>query len=153
MQPDDVEIGIPEKTADDGVYWNSYKIDKLRNDQWLYSDDIVTDGDGVDTWRGWWATPSPVARARADEIIATFDKWEKRINRKPRGYHAAERAHRRADQHVWKLQREIFETQAFTLAGLTAKAKVVDLDDSDDEGAFLRAFARDILAMNAGAQS
>jgi hypothetical protein len=38
------------------------------------------------------------------------------------------------------------------MAGLTAKARIVEVDKSD-EAEFLRALARDILAMNIGATS
>jgi hypothetical protein len=147
VRPDDVEIGIPELWTDGGTYES--RIDRLRADRWLYSTGNRTDSDGVENfhYRSWWSAPSPAARARADEIIAAWEKWQKRINRKPRGYRAAERAHLAADSRVWDLQRKIFKTQAHTLAGLRAKATVIDLDHSDDESTFLCALARDILAM------
>jgi hypothetical protein len=50
VRPDDVEIGIPERRADDGAYRMSHKIDHLRDDQWLYTCDNRTEDDGVENF-------------------------------------------------------------------------------------------------------
>src|SRR6266481_9664759 len=87
VRPDDVEIGIPDLRAKDGLYTRRDDVNLLRDDKWLYSNGDRTESDGVEQfiWRSWWAAPSPAARARADEIIAASDKWQRKIHRKPRG--------------------------------------------------------------------
>jgi hypothetical protein len=89
--------------------------------------------------------PSPAARARADEIVAAFDKWEKQCERKPREYRAAKRANDARETQLWALERKIRDTRAHSLAGLIAKAqKGRELDDDET---FAEALVADLLAL------
>lgn len=76
--------------------------------------------------------PSPEARARADEIIAAFDQWEKmRDRKKPRGMVAAERKREKASKLVIKLEKQIAKMPATSIAGMIAKARWAQAYDDD----------------------
>jgi hypothetical protein len=64
--------------------------------------------------------PSAAARARADEILAAFDKWN--VNGKPpRGYRKAVREQDKA-RKVWdRIEIQICDTRASTMEGMIAK--------------------------------
>ena len=82
--------------------------------------------------------PSAAARARADEIVSAFDTWQKRRDRRPRGYRAAERAMDAAGRRLCDLERKICSTRARSLAGLIAKARLGrEVGDEDRFGAAL----------------
>jgi hypothetical protein len=87
-------------------------------------------------------TPSSEARARADEIVAAFDKSP---NRKSRAYRAAERAKDRAMDISHDFANQIAEMQAMTVQGLAAKARCVKSLWMDSDVA--RSIVDDVLAM------
>jgi hypothetical protein len=157
VRPDDVEIGIPWlKAVNKDVYGIALEgsnfagsdINSLRQEKWHYTGGIVTDTDGVDIYRSWWATPAPAARARADEIIAAYDKWHKKFERRPRAYRAAERRYKEAVDKCYRLRDEVIpEIRATTLRGLAAKARVVIADDVYGEEELAASIARDLAAM------
>lgn len=70
----------------------------------------------------WQATtPSAEARARADEIIAAFDKWKK--EREPRDFKKTEREANKAFKAFARIQDEVDATPAQTIEGLMAKVR------------------------------
>ena len=98
--------------------------------------------------------PSTEARARADEIIAASDQWQKTKQKKPRRLVTAQRKRDQACDRMTKLEERITETPATSIAGITAKArcaKAYDADcqpDCDDPlSMFSASIVRDLLAM------
>ena len=66
--------------------------------------------------------PAPAARARADEIIEAFDKWnaDKKV---PRGYRKATREAKKADRVWTRLEKSLGNTRATTFEGMIAKMR------------------------------
>jgi hypothetical protein len=56
-------------------------VDPLREVKWLISSKSEADDEVTVSLRK--VTPSPAARARADEIIAAYDDWQSRSERLP----------------------------------------------------------------------
>jgi hypothetical protein len=118
-RPGDVELGLLQPA--DGIYTDRH-IDNLRKETWL--DGSWKKENGVTTLTHWQVTPSPEARARADEIIA-HEKWSAFVSRAPHGFRKAERAMKAASNSEWEIENRIIrQTPAKTLAGLIARARV-----------------------------
>jgi hypothetical protein len=140
-RPEDLELGLPEPaSADDGFYGDSSEVDRLRGKTWKRRESSE-DGE-----RGSFVVrPSSAARTRADEVIAAFDTWQKRRDRRPRGYRAAERAMDAAGRRLCDLERKICSSRARTLAGVIAKARMGR--EVGDEDRFGAALITDLLAL------
>jgi hypothetical protein len=91
--------------------------------------------------------PSPEARARADEIIAAYEEWECKKNKKPRGYKTAERKRDRACDHADKLQGKIAASRARNIGDLVAKARAATVMGYEFSDNVLRSIADDLLDM------
>ena len=126
---------MPElkSAADDRFYRDGSEVDRRRGKTWKRGDS------GEDGERhSFVVRPTGAARTRADEIIAAFDTWQKRRDRRPRGYRAAERAMDAAGKRLCDLERRICSTRARSLAGLIAKARLGrEIGDEDRFGAAL----------------
>jgi hypothetical protein len=137
-RPEDLELGLP--SADDGFYREGSEVDRLRGKTWNRWESSE-DGER----HSFVVRPSAAARARANEIIAAFDTWQKRRDRRPRGYRTAERAMDAAGRRLCDLERKICSTRVRSLAGLIAKAQLGrEVGDEDQFGAALIA---DLLAL------
>jgi hypothetical protein len=131
VRPEDLELEFPGRAARAGYYKDRDGVGLLRYEKWLRSK-MIEDGD-ESYFYTWKVTPSPVARARADEIIGAFDKWKKQCERRPRGLRSAQRAKNAAEDRLWALERKIHGTRAHSIAGLIAKAQMdcgVEMADS-----------------------
>jgi hypothetical protein len=148
VRSSDVDLGIQKPSHGRGVYTLADVAEAdLRSDRWFR---VTKRGDDDDlVIRMWRVTPSPAARARADEIIQAFDKLDKKHDRKPRGYRAAEREFHSATDRSAEIEDRIQETPALTLAGLTAKARMVDHGDLRANEEMGYSLASDLLALNA----
>jgi len=138
---EDLELELPAPaSAGDGFYRDGSDIDRLRGETWKRREP-AEDGER----HSFVVRPSAAARARADEIIAAFDTWQKQRDRRPRGYRAAERAMDAAGRRLCDLERQICNTRVRSLAGLIAKAQLGrEVGDEDRFGAALIA---DLLAL------
>jgi hypothetical protein len=141
VRPTDIDLGI-EKPEDRDVY-RLADVAGLRSPRWSRLD-ISKDDGGELVFRSWHITPSADARARADEIIKVLDRHD----RKPRGYRAAEREYHSAMNRSADIEDRIQETPARTLAGLTAKARVIHHGDLRHSGAMADSLADDLLVLN-----
>jgi hypothetical protein len=138
---EDLELGLsaPEAVGGD-FYRDGSDVDRLRGQTWKRWESSE-DGER----HSFVVSPSAAARARADEIIAAFDTWQKRRDRRPHGYRAAERAMDAAGRRLCDLERQIRSTRVRSLAGLVAKAQLSrEVGDEDRFGAALIA---DLLAL------
>jgi hypothetical protein len=74
-RPEDSDLELPDMSAHDGFYQHRHGVDDLRGKTWLLSSITgnIRDG-GEHIFRARMVTPSPEARARADEIVSAFDK-------------------------------------------------------------------------------
>lgn len=143
QRPEDLELGLPKLMANESFYQKAHEVDHLRGKRWLHGN-LIVEGDRS-VYTSLWITPSSAARARADEIIAAYSKWNKRCDRLPRGYRAAERAKNAAEGRLLAIERKIRGTRAHSLAGLIAKARMGHvLDDKR----FAVSLADDLLALN-----
>jgi hypothetical protein len=86
-----------------------------------------------------YVEPSPAARARADEIIAAYDEWNK-AREMPESANDDLEA---AVEELNELRDEIEDTPALTLAGLVAKARVAIKREEDGEEAW--SFAEELV--------
>jgi hypothetical protein len=145
-RPEDSVLELPDMSAHGGFYQHQHGVDGLRDKTWILSSITgnIRDG-GEQIFRARMVTPSPAARARADEIVSAFDKWQKESEAKPRGYRAAKRAHEAHETQMLALERKICKTRAYSLAGIIAKAqKGRELDDDER---FTKALVVDLLAL------
>jgi hypothetical protein len=141
IRSEDAALGIPPDRAAALTAAEFYTgVEHLRYEEWPHDIDETT-----------YITPSPEACARADEIIAAFEEWQRKCEPPHRAYHVAGREHEAAVDHTCKLLAKILKTPARSLAGLAAKARIVveDDDGTDEVCDYARSFARDLLAMNA----
>jgi hypothetical protein len=88
-------------------------------------------------------TPTPAARARADEIVAALQAEQKAIKAAERklGLRKIERERDRACRRASRLLEQIVETDAHTMAGIMAKVRCIrlhyqggEITLDDDEG-------------------
>jgi hypothetical protein len=112
--------GAPRRKS----YEFAYDVDPLRAETWPVGEcDIQETADMYSISRQ-RAAPSPEARARADEIIAAYDEWEaKRPKVKPRAVAAADRKKDAACSRACRIEEQVADTPATSLAGLVAKAR------------------------------
>jgi hypothetical protein len=150
VRPEDLDLGIPPAAATaDGVYQPSEMV-HLRSDKWVMSGEVRREGDTI-TLTTRTAVPSEAARARADEIVAAFDKWTKWCERRSREDRAAKRAYDAATAVTCKLENRIAKMPAMSLAGIIAKTKMGKdaYPDADYEPDFVGALIADLLALDA----
>jgi hypothetical protein len=121
----DAELGLPglcPKPDDHPPIWDRPEdVDKLRAEKWLFCS--MTETEDVQTVIMRKITPSAAARARAGEIIAAYDEWDAKQERKPRGYWKAVKERERADRAYMRIEQQIAETRAKTVEGLIAKLR------------------------------
>lgn len=151
----DSDLGIPQSDRPypylpqrPGFYCST-EVNRMREPKWRdrANSSFVEDGDLMTmTIRNF--TPSPVARARADEIVAAYDKS---ANRKSRAYRAAERAKDKACDVSQDLGDQITELQATSVQGLTAKARCLDALGMDSDLA--SSIIEDLLAMTSAIEA
>ncbi len=138
---EDLELGLPAPESVGGdFYRDGFDVDRLRGKTWERCESSE-DGER----HSFVVRPSTAARARADEIVAAFDAWQKRRDRRPRGYRAAERAMDAAGRRLGDLERQICSTRVRSLAGLIAKAQLGR--GVGDEERFGAALIADLLAL------
>jgi hypothetical protein len=175
VRPEDQELGLPNpfQRRDDvnvrlggspiggggaeqsysGVLW----IDELRAPKWPVVAQInLPEGLEHGTVGGKFGLryvdpPTPAARARADEIVQAFDEWWPRHHQSPRGIRSMERKMDAALKFADRLRRKVDRSQALTLGGLIAKAKVAACESCDDDPQFgdstRTSIARDLLRL------
>jgi hypothetical protein len=94
-------------------------VGKLRDEKW--SKCTITDNGEDDKLIHYLnAAPPPAARARADEIIAAFDAWTKKM---PRGYWKLARGANKADRAWGRLEKQVGSARATTVEGMIAKMR------------------------------
>jgi hypothetical protein len=126
--------------------------------------DLITDHQ-VDLLRwqfsGTKRVPDPTAQKRADKIVATYDRWQGRIQkiRERSGYAEAERESQAAFDRLYHLSETILALPVEGLDGLAAKAVVQawlqrGADESEEkmplEALAGRLIARDLYRLKAG---
>jgi hypothetical protein len=161
VRASDAGLGIPkpdessERHRPNGFeFYDACEVEKLRKSKWTdeeRSGKIDHDDGFTVTVR--YKQPSPEARARADEIIAAYDKWLKSTDRKPRGYRAARRAYNNAEKRARELESQIHEIRATTVTGMIAKARCAQVYDFHlgAHAGFCIEIAEDLLALNVSA--
>jgi hypothetical protein len=105
-----------------GWTWR-YAIDGLRGKENI-SRFSVREVDGKTSMASWKEPLSPQARARADEIVAAYDKWTGG-KQHARGYRKAVRERNRAAREAERLLFEITSLPAQTTAGMHAKVRCI----------------------------
>jgi hypothetical protein len=154
VHPGDAELGIRAFIGRLGENHNSFNIDVLRSPKWPHPDAKVELAMGRIIAERLFK-PSSQARARADEIIAASDQWQKTRNqKKPRSLLSAKRKYDKAEDVVIELGNQIAEMPATSIEGMIAKARCAQAygfdPDSDDElSTFGASIVRDLLAMTA----
>jgi hypothetical protein len=158
VQPGDAELGLPEVPEIDGEPL-SYRcrIYELRSPTWS-----VVKKAGVFTTTGREVEfldeefPSAAACARADQIVAAYDRWHPKYSRYPREVRSLERQADRASKQKDKLRAKIDRRRAYTVAGLAVKAQVAAIEGEEDTqfaDTTLESILRDIRKLNRAAQS
>jgi hypothetical protein len=145
----DSGLGIPQPEYPDPEFYCGIDVDRMRRLKWRdkAGSSYEEDEDRVTvTIRDF--TPSPTARARADEIVAAYDKS---ANRKSRAYRAAERAKDKAFDISQDLENQITELQATSVQGLAAKARCIDALGMDSDLA--SSIIDDLLAMTSAIEA
>jgi hypothetical protein len=145
VRPEDGDLGIPEPF--EGSYYHGRSVADLNSETWCRCDVIKKEGNER-ILRSYYVTPTPAARARADEIINSWRRWEKKSERRPRGMRAVERARNATIDRVLKLEWQIESTPAQSLAGMAAKARIVGAHGMDPRGEMAESLARDLLALD-----
>jgi hypothetical protein len=94
-----------------------------------------------------------LAKQEEARLCKAFEPFEKAYlanPRTPRGYWAAQRAHKAAEERCYELEDQVFATPARTPAGLAAKARMAieEARSVDDYvGTILEYLARDAIAL------
>ena len=150
IREDDTALGIEADSNDkyrrrEGFY-DMREVQRLREPLWWTYEKTDHPGGGY-SFEARPFRPSPEAKARADEIIAAFDEWERKRNKKPRGYRAAERESHRTSARAGKLQDKIATSRASCFGDLVAKAKAATVMGHDFSQHVLSSIADDLLAM------
>jgi hypothetical protein len=157
VQPGDAELGLPQPRGNHGERFgyslSNMQIDSMRKPEWDKIE-IIDPPEGLQFAMGGGGevvrpfTPSPEARARADEIIRAYDEWHPKHHRTPRGMRKYEAQSERLFERLSSLEARINKTRARTIVGLLGKAKIASMaapDPFDDPA--VGAFLRDMLAM------
>jgi len=171
QQPQDFSLGlIDAHTRHDGRRWYVYdRIDDLRTKPRMKQDwSQVTKGPKGEQFCAW--VPDPKAQARADEIVAAYDRWQAALAKaeEDSGLAAAEAEHRRLETINSDLRERIALMPARTIEGLAVKARIyawfldgmdqieseferqVETNGPTDETIML-AMVRDLLRLNSPA--
>lgn len=103
-----------------------------------------------------YVVPWPEAQVRADEIAAAWDAYRAAVDaaEEASGYLAANEEWETLDDDLAALDGAIFDAPAHSIAGLTIKARLaqMDIDEGEDPNERLVAgMVRDILAMGGAA--
>jgi len=155
-----------------GRSWYGEMIEHLRDKPrqkqcWTKIERVMIDGEWGERCT---YVPDPVGQARADEIVAAYDRWQaqRKAADEESGYAAASREWNRMTDEIDALERQIVRTPARTLKGLISKAQWADRTgvplsiagqlekELDNDGqlltieAFALSIARDLLAMQGG---
>ena len=133
--PADRALGLPQPFLDRDEnekerFYDSRTVDNLRKEKWTVVKEANQQGQ-ITIVLNPNVIPSPEARARADEIVQTFDAWFEKYNKRPRGLRAAERRCAAACSKSLALNRRIAAIRAQTLEGLIAKVRCVQLGYRD----------------------
>ena len=94
-----------------------------------------------------------LAKQEEARLYKAFEPFEKAYlanPRTPRGYWAAQRAHKAAEERCYELEDQVFATPARTPAGLAAKARMAIEETRgvyDYVGTILEYLARDAIAL------
>jgi hypothetical protein len=161
VQPEDAELGIRAFIGRLGDDHNSFNIDVLRNVEWPHpysTVEIGVDGSLIVSHLSPFERffePCAEARARADELIAASEQWQKtRDRKKPRRLVTAHRKRDQACGRMNELEERITETPATSIAGMIAKARCAKAYDAncypdcdDPLSMFSASIVRDLLAM------
>jgi hypothetical protein len=139
IRAEDKALGLPEPYRNShkvGEFYELTDVERLREEKWERFKNVViepTDIVAVEQFLRRFEllhevyTPTPEARARADEIIQASENWYAAY--KPtRGLRAAERRRDVAFNKQDKLARKIAATKASTIAGMKAKARCVAIE-------------------------
>jgi hypothetical protein len=130
----DAELGLPSLWSDPKdhppVWDRPIDVNRIRDAEWTVVSKYAIEGECSITLRD--VTPSAAARARADEIIAAFDKWHEDA-KPPRGYKKAVRERDKAYRASNRLEAQIAETPATTLEGMRAKIRCAQAFECDDD--------------------
>jgi len=121
---EDADLGLPDIRKDEYIgrepAWDcKHFVEKLRYDKWTVVTRTGTNDDMTVHMRT--VSPSPEAIARADEIIAAFDDWERKRSR--RGLKKAERELKRATRECNRLEKQIAGTRAISFQGMMEKIR------------------------------
>lgn len=149
IQESDADLRIPKMDRPANLsktfeFYCGAEVDRMREPKWQdrAGSNFVRD-ENMATVTVRYFTPSTAARARADEIIAAYDKSK---NRKSRAYRAAERAKDKAFEISGDLIDQIAEIKATSVQGLAAKARCVELIGLGEDD-ITRSILADLLAM------
>jgi hypothetical protein len=156
IRPGDAALGIPQpdqKEIETAGYYDCGTVRNLRGPKWVdHSKSRREEDDEKFVVTIGYVTPSPDSRARADEIVAAYDRWTAAKKKKPKGFRAAKRAYDEAERIESDLEQRIHAIQATTIEGMTAKARCCELYyfEGGTHGSFSESITKDLLAMNAG---
>lgn len=142
----DCNFGLPELNSDARYpgFYGANEVNKMRPQKWLSVTKAMHDDGESFTLTAQYSEPSPEARARADEIVASYDKWEKKVTRRPNGFRAAMRATDKAFERTHEIEEWIVGTPATTIAGMIAKARC---EKRVSCGQFADSIVADLLAI------
>jgi hypothetical protein len=131
---EDPALGLPDirgsEIGDRAIAWDcEHFVGQLRPAKWGSVTKTGDDDDMILHWQN--KAPSAEARARADEIIAAFDKWKK--ERKPRGFKKAKRECDKAYTSYKQIEDEIADTPATTFQGMLAKIRCAKAYDKSEK--------------------
>jgi hypothetical protein len=155
----DADLGIPLPDQADNVhlcgFYSTADVNSMRKPKWMDCEIQGREDDDsyVATFR--YITPSAETRARVDEIVAAYDEWSTRKEKKPRGFRAAKRAYDKAEWIETALEQKIHTIRAHTIEGMIAKARCAELYyfETGFSGSFSDSIAKDLLALNARAST
>jgi hypothetical protein len=140
-------LTVPKTEQIKPSHYDHMSVADLRKPKWL----TITKLDFPPDVGPWYAggfvgtryvEPSPAARARADEIIAAYDEWNK-AREMPESVALANDDLEAAVEELNELRNEIEDTPALTFAGLVAKARVAIKREEEGEEAW--SFAKEIV--------
>jgi hypothetical protein len=164
VRPEDAELELPDNNGMyDGLFFSRSSgedydvrwVDVLRRPKWKRLIEITPPG-GEPICHYAFFDPSSAARARADEIVAAYDKWQAKYWRYPRELRSIGRQADRLSKQKDKLRAKIDRTRAHTIAGLAVKAQVAAIEGEEDTqfaDTTLESILRDIRKLNPAAFS
>jgi hypothetical protein len=141
IQPADFELGRKPWQTTDEFWRRPCDVDKWRR---LESWEMVTKTDDEVVMRK--SEPPAELRARANEIVTTFDQWEAQ-SRKPKGYAKACREAKAACNRAEELMDKISKWPVNSVGDLQIKAMVAARDGYEFSDDVLKSMAEDLLAV------